>query len=167
MILDDLEALPLGHPPSPYDHPVFIRRGEREGQGVLPEGLTLLAVGWLGWPGKHVTGSTPDRCIARLFDSYERRLIFSDGTMGWHACTLCPGSKSEDRPVVSWKGREQSLYGHGHHLVQDGSNVYMCPALILHYIIDHRYKPPGEFTKAVEHGRFLQANDLVFVEGDW
>jgi hypothetical protein len=40
----------------------------------------------------------------------------------------------------------------------------MCPALILHYILDHEYKPPEEFIQAVEQGRFLRPDDLEFSE---
>ena len=37
----------------------------------------------------------------------------------------------------------------------------MCPVLIVHYVIDHRYRPPDEFVKAVVEGKFLTSADLV------
>jgi len=40
----------------------------------------------------------------------------------------------------------------------------MCPALILHYILDHHYKPPQVFIQAVIQGVFLEESDLIFVE---
>jgi hypothetical protein len=29
--------------------------------------------------------------------------------------------------------------------------VYFCPGMIVHYIVRHRYLPPGEFIEAVRH----------------
>jgi hypothetical protein len=40
----------------------------------------------------------------------------------------------------------------------------MAPALILHYILDHHYRPPDEFIEAVIVGSFLTSAELVFVE---
>ncbi len=42
-----------------------------------------------------------------------------------------------------------------------GSAVYMCPVLILHYILDHKYLPPQEFITATVQGAFLTSNDFV------
>jgi hypothetical protein len=38
----------------------------------------------------------------------------------------------------------------------------MAPALLLHYILGHQYRPPDEFVTAVIEGRFLVPEDLVF-----
>ena len=40
----------------------------------------------------------------------------------------------------------------------------MCPALILHYILDHGYRPPEEFLRALLQGAFLIGDDLVWAE---
>ena len=37
----------------------------------------------------------------------------------------------------------------------------MCPVLILHYILDHKYQPPSEFVRTVTEGGFLTTDDLV------
>ena len=37
----------------------------------------------------------------------------------------------------------------------------MAPALLLHYILGHQYRPPDEFLEAVTQGRFLSENDLL------
>jgi hypothetical protein len=42
----------------------------------------------------------------------------------------------------------------------------MAPALLIHYIVDHGYRPPDEFTDAVLHGTFLRPNDLEWAEFD-
>jgi hypothetical protein len=104
------------------------------------------------------TGPTLDECIDGLFDVYNRRLVFPDGSLGWHDCELCttetqwyPGGQIG--PVIRWKGQELRVCGHRHHLEHEG-RVYVCPALILHYILDHGYRPPEEFVRAVIEGRF-------------
>jgi hypothetical protein len=116
-------------------------------------------VGWLG-STVPTTGPVPDECIVRLLDAYKRGLCLSDGWLGWHNCEICttegewyPGGQIG--PVVRWKGEELRLYGHGHQLVEHEGRVYVCPALVLHYILDHGYRPPDEFVLAVVRGRFL------------
>ncbi len=42
----------------------------------------------------------------------------------------------------------------------------MAPALVLHYILDHHYRPPDEFAEAVIIGSFLTSEDLLLVEND-
>jgi hypothetical protein len=37
--------------------------------------------------------------------------------------------------------------------------------LILHYILDHSYRPPDAFVETVMQGEFLKPSDLVWVEG--
>jgi hypothetical protein len=41
----------------------------------------------------------------------------------------------------------------------------MAPVLILHYILDHGYKPPDDFIEAVIAGKCLSMDDLEFVKG--
>ena len=132
--------------------------------------MSLYAVGWLG---DHVPcgGETPFACIYRLWDAYRPELIISDVTAGFHNCELCHG---EDQwypdgklgPVVHWGGRRLRLYGHGHLLIRYHERVYLFPALILHYILDHGYKPPDVFIEAVCQGEFLGTNDLEWVEDE-
>jgi hypothetical protein len=44
MEFPDLHEFPKDHPASPYGEPVLVRK---VGHGILPEGLSLRAVGWL------------------------------------------------------------------------------------------------------------------------
>jgi hypothetical protein len=122
-------------------------------------------VGWLG-SSVPTSGPTPDECVERLFDAYAGGLRIPDGSLGWHNCEICttgaewyPGGQIG--PVIRWRGQELRLYGHGHHLVQHEGRVYVCPALILHYILDHGYRPPDEFVRAVTQGRFLTRDPSV------
>jgi hypothetical protein len=166
MEIPDLEVIPPNHPPSPYDSPIMIgSRGREAIFGTLPDGLTLYAVGWIE-NKVPVTGEVPDECIDRLVDAHESDKTISDGTMGWHDCEVYTNRKqrcTDGRPgfVIQWRDGELHLLGHGHHLVRLGSAVYMCPVLILHYILEHGYQPPVEFLKAVIEGTFLTAEDLI------
>lgn len=150
----DLYLFPESHPPSPYDHPVMIMREGRFGDGYLPRGLTLYAVGWIekkGFP----TGPVPEDCIQALFSAHADHII-PEGTRGIHTCMLCNIST----PEVRWHDKTLTLLGHGHYLVRKGEAVYMAPELVLHYILDHRYSPPREFVQAVVQGKFLTQDDL-------
>jgi hypothetical protein len=164
MKIPDLTEFPPDHHPSPYGFPLPLLSGEKWGIGHLPEGSTLVAVGWLG---NSVTskGSVEKDVLDALLEAYESNAVFSDGTAGWHDCELCPGpeawySDGKIGPLICWRGRQIRLYGHGHHLLRHGSIVYMVPALILHYILDHNYRPPEEFLKAVTNGEFLRPDHL-------
>lgn len=111
-----------------------------------------------------------------------RKLIFTD-YCGFHNCEICSDEEHHHargrietvldwegqeikgwrlEPNVSWKGQELTVIGLGHHLIRCGQIVYMAPALLLHYIQCHQYKPPDEFVNAVIDGRFLTQEDLVF-----
>lgn len=167
MFIPDLQEFPSDHPPTPYGFRLPIKRGGKVGSAHLPADTVLRAVGWLGNQVPS-SGDTREECIDRLVLAYERKQVLSDGTMGWHDCEICttedqqcPGG--EIGPVIHWRGRDLRLYGHGHYLIQNQDVVYMAPALVLHYILDHQYRPPDEFVEAVIVGSFLTPEDLVFV----
>ena len=147
----DLYKFPEGHPPSPYDRPVWVFK---VGEVWLPANLSLYAVGWIEEPG-FTTGEAPEEFVEELVAAYPDKIV-SDGTRGWHTCTLC----EEKMPKPEWKGETIEVTGHGHFLVQDEDAVYMAPALILHYILDHDYLPPQVFIDAVINGEFLTTEDL-------
>ncbi len=131
--------------------------------GPVPYYVTVYAIGWLG-DSVESRGSTPEPCLGRLFQAYEAGHRFSDCTMGAHTCEICLPVRSRrgESHAITWKGREISVYGHGHHLVLHGDSLFICPALILHYIVDHHYRPPSVFLEAVLSGRFL----IPGVDGD-
>ncbi|MCP4537518.1 MAG: hypothetical protein GY832_10260 [Chloroflexi bacterium] len=151
MEYQDLHIFPEDHPPSPYDHPVRIIK---IGDGWLPKGLRLCAIGWIEKPG-FPTGQVSNECIDALVAGYPSK-IFSDGTRGVHSCTLCNQSIVQ----MHWKGQTVQLKGYGHYLIQMEETVYIAPALLLHYICEHHYCPPQEFVYATVHGKFLTEEDL-------
>jgi hypothetical protein len=145
-----------------------LQNGDQWGYGLLPEGLVLCAVGWLGdfVPSE---GETPARCISQLWNAYKSKRVVFDGTAGWHDCELCHGEKDwypggRVGPIVRWRFKRLRVRGYGHFLVRSGKIVYISPVLILHYILDHGYRPPDEFIEAVGQGEFLRPSDLVWVE---
>jgi len=170
MYIEDITQLPPNHPPSPYNFPVSLRKDNRWGQGILQDGLILCAVGWLG-DCVLCEGKTPSECISRICDAYKSKLFISDGTAGWHNCELCHGDDEwypagEVGPIISWRGRQIRIYGHGHFLIHLNEIVYLSPVLILHYILDHGYKPPEAFIEAVHDGKFLALDDLIWVKDE-
>ena len=147
----DLYMFPEGHPPSPYDSPVSIYRS---GEGYLPKGFQLCAIGWIE-DHDFTTGPVPDECIDALFAAYPSNL-FSDGTRGIHDCVLC----RYPPPRIVWKGAKLEIMGYGHYLVRHKNIVYMAPALLLHYIRIHNYCPPQVFIDATINGYFMTEDDL-------
>jgi hypothetical protein len=170
MIIPDLKEFPTAQHPSPYEVPLPIWRDGKLGYGLLHAGDILRAVGWLGSQVPS-SGDTPGECIDRLWLAYEDELLLSDGLKGWHDCEICTGDDQHYPaggvgPIIHWRGRDLRLYGHGHYLIRNRNIVYMAPALVLHYILDHRYRPPDEFVETVIVGSFLKPEDLVFVLED-
>jgi len=151
MKYEDLYKFPEGHPPSPYEFPVNMLK---VGEVYLPRELELFAVGWIEEPG-FTTGTVPDEFIETLIAAYPTKIV-SDGTRGWHTCTLC----EVEMPKVEWKGKQVDVKGYGHYLVRYENSVYMAPALLPHYILDHHYLPPQAFIDAVINGKFLTTDDL-------
>ena len=140
------------------------------GQGVLPNRMILAAVGWLGdrVPSE---GETPAKCISLLWEAYKTRIVISDGSAGWHDCELCQGEQKwypggEVGPIIEWQGGQQRIYGHGHFLIRHNNTVFLSPVLILHYILDHGYKPPEVFIEAGQRGEFLSLEDLKWAKID-
>jgi hypothetical protein len=169
--IDDLTKIPENHPPSPYSFPVPLKNGEIWGYGILPDKLPIFTIGWLGdfLPEE---GEVDPICIDRLWQAFTEKQIIIDGTAGWHDCELCDGKDDwypdeKVGPVVEWRDEKARIRGYGHFLLSSGQKVYMTPTLILHYIIDHGYKPPLEFVEtAMGSGNILGMDDLKWIE-DW
>ena len=170
MFIPDLHEFPRGHPPAPQGE-LLITRGPLIGRGVLPDRVVLKAVGWLGDDVPRV-GDIPARCVARLVDAYDGGFVLKDHSRGWHSCEVCERERADTRVYheVRWANRTLQLYSHGHFIVLAKRRLlrrpaaYMSPALLLHYIIDHQYRPPDEFVTAVLVGQFLSEDDLCLVD---
>ena len=157
--LPGLYEFPAGSRPSPYAtmHP----------PRWLPDGLRLVAVGWLDGPAEFPKGSTHPGVITKLLD-LDLSFLIKEGTRGYHRCFYCPSRKEADlwlpapeAPYSPFHRRPKSCLSLGHHLLRLDPIVYMCPALLPHYVVAHRYRPPDAFQVAVSQGAFLRDSDLV------
>jgi hypothetical protein len=170
MFIPDLHEFPSGHPPVP-EGTLFITRGTLAGRAALPDGVVLRAIGWLGETIPRV-GDTPAACIARLFDAHERGFVIKDHSRGWHSCEVCQRLSADTHLYhkVEWGDRTLQLYGHGHFIVLAKRRLfrrrvaYMYPALLLHYVLVHQYRPPDEFVTAVLCGHFLSDDNLALAD---
>ena len=86
-------------------------------------------VGWLRPPIPYRLGGTPEPFRRRLALFCENPVLM---TCGYHWCGFCGRFASDSEVRVISKSR-----------------VYAAPMLIHHYIIAHRYRPPGAFIRAV------------------
>jgi hypothetical protein len=192
----DLQSFPPGHPPSPWPIPV-VKWGR---YAVLAPDLSLRAVGWLG-ATVPTRGITAPECIDRMVEALDSEKVIAEGMRGYHECEVCvatgssfPGTDeflrdqfkdfhgkplaleasrplARHMPAIRWREKEYLVRAMGHHLIQLGSVVYMCPQLTLHYILHHEYRPPEEFVRATIQGRFLGFDDLSILpvggEREW
>ncbi|MFF4394495.1 hypothetical protein [Streptomyces sp. NPDC001480] len=107
-----------------------------------PEGLT---VGWLEDGYDYAIDEVSEEDLANIIDLGSLR---QHGSRGWHSCTLCP----EYTEHTATSAREGFTYRLGHaeiRAVSDDGVLYVAPNLIIHYIVDHLYRPPAEFIHAV------------------
>ncbi len=103
------------------------------------DGLNVRAVGWLGKrvPNKPKFGflKRDSHFPSDLLDAlhhYSETNFHDDGDLGLHECAIC--GKIESR---------------GEFWIQCEEITYVLPMMVLHYIEDHEYTPPPEFTEAL------------------
>lgn len=103
------------------------RYGNRHGN------KNVLAVGWLDKGYDFPTGDVPQGFIQKLHS-----LKSVNHSKGWHTCPFCGNS---NREIGSYELQ-----------VRRNGITYLSPALIIHYIKKHNYKPPREYIEAVING---------------
>ncbi len=87
-----------------------------------------LNIGWLDRGHNYEKGETPDSVVEKLKSAkFEKRY------KGWHVCEFC---------------KKSTGYGIGSITGKSGTK-YVFPDMIIHYIVDHGYKPPTKFIKDV------------------
>lgn len=160
MFYPDLVDLPRGHLPSPINRSVVI--GNKWLGGLHWEDI-IRPVGWIEG---HVPtrGKTPWECIRRL----RAHPVVSDTTVGVHGCSVCPPLESfealTEELLRPGRGSRFPRVSRGHWLLRVDRIVYMCPAMLPHYVVVHGYRPPDEFVQAVLTGRFVTCDELVPVK---
>lgn len=104
---------------------------------TVKSGKHLRSVGWLDADHPFTRGDVSSDFLLRLEEFvrqwHDSDISFSDmGTCGAHTCELC-----------------KETYSFGEVCVPAGPLLYVAPAMILHYIVDHHYRPPDQFIAAV------------------
>jgi hypothetical protein len=103
-------------------------------------------IGWLDGSMPFDTGQVPAAFVERLVELCGQYGVHR--TRGWHACTLCPPDAAYPTmvhtatgayPVGSAEIRVEGL---------DGIR-YAAPNMIVHYVLEHHYRPPHVFIAAV------------------
>ncbi|MGZ5544554.1 MAG: DUF7919 family protein [Limisphaerales bacterium] len=99
----------------------------------VDRGLYVRAIGWLSAVNPIPKGQVPSEFV----DALRRHLTCPWQPVvagGAHNCEICQLNQAQGRANV-W--------------IPTSEVVYVAPELILHYLVEHEYKPPDEFISAV------------------
>ena len=107
-----------------------------------------LNVGWLDAEHAYHTGVVDDDLRLALVHLLRFQV---NETRGAHACPLCG-----ERVVRFMDDGSTALLGAAEIYVDgDDGSAFAAPSLIVHYVLEHGYRPPDPFCKAaVEFARF-------------
>lgn len=114
----------------------------------VPDGVAAVNVGWLEACREFPQGDASEEFIACLSDivKYDRQAK----TRGWHRCHLPHAGDEPSYPFsVEVDGQRISLGGAEVRVVSSSGLWMIAPDLVLHYVLDHFYRPPEDFLEAV------------------
>jgi hypothetical protein len=118
-------------------------------EGCSPEleiGMIPLAVGWLERGSEFDTGPLPDGFAAALLAFCQPEFLVCPINGRWH-CGL------ENHPIAPVRlGTRQIELGKGEIRVIGDEDIFAAPDLIYHYVVEHGYRPPDSFVRAVLMG---------------
>lgn len=121
------------------------------GDQPYPDGVEILNVGWLeaGHDFPTFEGDPDPEFLENLITLAADH--FTHATRGIHGCDLPhQDEKADIEGEVVYGGRELFL-GHAEiHVVTPDGRWLAAPTLVVHYVRDHRYRPPEEFNEAVK-----------------
>ncbi len=112
------------------------------GRGCMAGGGDdVRAVGWLSGKQPYPTGGVPPVFVETL-RSHLNPPWQPFTINGLHTCDIGGGlwHRWRREPVREWR----NLF------VPTRECVYIAPAMVLHYVIDHSYRPPHEFIEAIQ-----------------
>ena len=118
-----------------------------------------LNVGWLGSGEDFPTGAVEAVLLAKIawlccFETVNQM-------RGIHSCELCDVGGWDREAYIVVPGEGLRLLGTNEIRVVGSDGVrYAAPSLVLHYLVDHNYRPPTEFLDAV-------AGLERRLQGDW
>lgn len=108
-----------------------------------------LNIGWLDKSVPYQTGEVPGIFAEKLTELARHPINL---TRGWHYCNLChrPSQSEFPQPVTVHSSEGDFQVGHGEIRVNGKNGIrYAAPDMIIHYVLDHGYRPPAEFIDAV------------------
>jgi hypothetical protein len=106
-------------------------------------GTGLVNVGWLDSVHPFNRGEVDQEIVLRIADLCRNPV---NRMRGFHRCEMC--KECPVREPVGENGQVVTL-GDAEIHIQGRHTVYVCPTLIYHYIVRHKYRPPEEFVDAV------------------
>lgn len=122
----------------------------------LPPGSgPMLNVGWLGTELEFRRGETDPEIVEILASLVGEAKHL---TRGYHRCEFCDAPPSGGRArlglhqQVPTRDGSVVLGSAEIHVTGEDGTVYSAPNMIIHYIIEHGYRPPDEFQQAVLYG---------------
>jgi len=103
-------------------------------------------VGYLDGGENYARGEVSELVFDRLVVLVKRAFIH---WCGHHHCDLDPCGSHHPPPQMLYQGLVIPTYCDSDILVPAEKEIYIAPALILHYIRGHNYLPPLPFLEAV------------------
>ncbi|PZF73900.1 DUF7919 family protein [Taibaiella soli] len=105
----------------------------------------VLHIGWLEPEHDYEKGEVDEKVVKKLIALHDREATCL--TRGVHLCGFCP----PERGWVYLQEGKHRILGHAEIWVpnNDQAKTFAAPSLIIHYILEHGYRPPQEFIDAV------------------
>lgn len=104
-------------------------------------------VGWLDSPHAFTQADTPCTVVEALLEIVAGPPV--NVMRGFHRCTFCPRGSTDSMISIGHRSGPVFL-GHSEIRVPSRDGVmFAAPTLIVHYVVEHSYRPPGEFIAAV------------------
>lgn len=122
-------------------------------------GIAMLNVGWLGagFEPSRVRPAQNPSVLSRLVELIQRPRALM---LGYHVCEYCDVPIDDAWPGGTHHGIKSGAFGTGEiHVYGRNGRNYCAPTMIHHYMQDHGYQPPVEFTEALLDREFRNWNN--------
>ena len=125
-------------------------RGDGTVCSVWADEGPVVCIGWLDGSQQFESGEVSEEFASALSRACREPVRV---TRGWHRCPFCRDAVVGGTRVRDADG--EFLVGHAEIRVRDRDGfVYAAPDMVIHYVLEHGYLPPGAFQAAViEAGR--------------